>query len=229
MESMTSYLIDYDEVIEDFEVQLKAIEEFESKGNNANQFQDTPKIDEVLEILEDIFDNSCQASLFSSPHFEAIDIAKDLSVEEDRAMDENISRKGFVEESQEFQNCSSIHDNQLETSSLDKELLALLNLVVALIRRLQIGYILPTFGDWFTSRRNKYAFLFGENNEKGESVNFVFMNLYDILMFCFYLKGRAIPMHGRRPLELRKDYFSFIGIECNNEVRQASDVKQVKV
>ena len=157
IEDMTLYLMNRGNVIEE---QLKVIDEFGSY-NTKVQLKDVPKIGEVFEFFEDIFDSSCQITVITSPHFETTNVVEDLSVEEDESMTETLSSEAIIEEF-----LSSIHGDQLETSTLDEELFTLSNLVIELIQRLPIGDTLPSFGAWFTSRRYHYSFLF-EDNEEG--------------------------------------------------------------
>ena len=95
----------------------------------------------MFEFFKDILDSSCQAIVITSPHFETKDVVEDLSVEEDEGMTENINGEAIIEEF-----LSSIHDSQLETSTLDEELFTLSRLVIEIIRRLPIGATLPSFG-----------------------------------------------------------------------------------
>ena len=102
------------------------------------------EISEVFECFEDIFDSSCQATVFTSPHFETINIVEDLSVEEDGGMTKNLKCEAIIDEF-----LSSIDNNRLETPLLDEELLTSLYTLIDFRRRLPIGDTLPNFGDWF--------------------------------------------------------------------------------
>ena len=71
---MTLYFIERDDVIEE---QLKAIDEFE-RYNTDIQLKEMPKVDKVFEFFEDVFDYSCEATMFTNPHFETTKVVSDL-------------------------------------------------------------------------------------------------------------------------------------------------------
>ena len=82
------------------------------------------------------------------------------------------------------------------------------------------------FRDWLAQRVREFSF--GHIEEREGTVDMSKL-LYCIMMLGFYKGGRTIPMHGSKPNEPQRDYFQFIGLECYEKVRQASDDKQAQV
>ena len=107
--------------------------------NSESQLKDMLDTDEVFELLVDIFKDPCKTTLSTSSHFKAIDVAEDLSVEEDRGMKENLISERIIEECQER---LSFDGSQLKNSSLDEELLTLSNTLMKYKRNHQLGDML---------------------------------------------------------------------------------------
>ena len=119
-----------------------------------------------------IFNGSCSTTIY--PHFETTYVVKDLSVEKNEHLTNELKGEQFTEDSWNFSSCKS-----------------------------------PSLEDFI------------------EEV--IMQTLHYNLKTCFYLRGRPIPMHVRRPIALTNDYFRFVGLEIYDQVRQASDEKQARV
>ena len=179
IDDMSLCIVERRDVIEE---QLKAIDEFEN-FNMKVQLKEVPEVGEEFEFFEDIFDDTCSTP-FTCPHIEITSVVEDLSVEESEGTSED--------------SYSSSDETQLEISTLDEDLLALSQTILERMRRLVTEMALFDFRDWLA--RRQWEFSFGHIEER-EGVDNVSTLLYVILMLSFYQGGRAIPMHGRKPIE----------------------------